>query len=224
MLVGLGIKPVSKPGTVRLIRAALEYAVRQKRKSVTFVHKGNIMKYTEGAFQTWGYEVAAELPGGVISEAEFSTVYKGQLPAGKTVLKDAVLANLLRMSCEEVNDSSLRADAIDGEYTDVLTKEVDRVNRIIESLLDLGRPWNVINPIIGNSFGMGSVLFLVAWHVALYLTVQLLELGIPVIVALNIYDEAEKKGYRIDIRAMEQALGVSVVPTVATRKTSSPAE
>src|SRR6266481_3570874 len=56
--VGIGIKPVSRPGTERLIRAAIEYAVRLKRKSVTIVHKGNIMKYTEGAFRDWGYEVA----------------------------------------------------------------------------------------------------------------------------------------------------------------------
>jgi isocitrate dehydrogenase len=68
--VGIGVKPISRPGTERLARAALEYAVRNKRKSVTFVHKGNIMKYTEGAFRDWGYELAkrefgaAELDGG----------------------------------------------------------------------------------------------------------------------------------------------------------------
>src|SRR5689334_16900961 len=68
--VGIGIKPISRPGTERLARAALDYAVRNKRKSVTFVHKGNIMKYTEGAFRDWGYELAkrefgaAELDGG----------------------------------------------------------------------------------------------------------------------------------------------------------------
>src|SRR5690349_17524902 len=56
--IGIGIKPVSRPGTERLVRAALEYAVRQKRKSLTLVHKGNIMKYTEGAFRDWGYELA----------------------------------------------------------------------------------------------------------------------------------------------------------------------
>src|SRR5512139_739877 len=54
--IGIGLKPVSKPGTERLVRAALEYAVRHKRKSVTLVHKGNIMKYPEGAFRDWGYE------------------------------------------------------------------------------------------------------------------------------------------------------------------------
>ena len=56
---GIGIKPVSREGTERLIRAALDYAIRHKRKSVTMVHKGNIMKYTEGAFRDWGYELSA---------------------------------------------------------------------------------------------------------------------------------------------------------------------
>ena len=68
--VGIGVKPISRPGTERLARAALDYAVRNKRKSVTFVHKGNIMKFTEGAFRDWGYDLAkrefgaAELDGG----------------------------------------------------------------------------------------------------------------------------------------------------------------
>ncbi len=56
--VGVGIKPVSRPGTERLVRAAIQYALDHKRRSVTFVHKGNIMKYTEGAFRDWGYELA----------------------------------------------------------------------------------------------------------------------------------------------------------------------
>lgn len=55
---GIGIKPISKEGTERLVRAAIEYAIRNKRKSVTLVHKGNIMKFTEGAFRNWGYELA----------------------------------------------------------------------------------------------------------------------------------------------------------------------
>lgn len=55
---GIGIKPVSKEGTYRLVKAAIEYAIKEKRKSVTLVHKGNIMKFTEGAFKNWGYEIA----------------------------------------------------------------------------------------------------------------------------------------------------------------------
>ena len=55
---GIGIKPVSREGTERLIRAAIQYAIDNKRKSVTLVHKGNIMKFTEGGFRDWGYELA----------------------------------------------------------------------------------------------------------------------------------------------------------------------
>jgi isocitrate dehydrogenase len=59
---GIGIKPISLTGTKRLVKAAIKYAIRQKKKSVTLVHKGNIMKYTEGAFKEWGYQVAQEFP------------------------------------------------------------------------------------------------------------------------------------------------------------------
>ena len=55
---GIGIKPVSKDGSERLVRAAIEYAIEHGRKTVTLVHKGNIMKFTEGAFKNWGYELA----------------------------------------------------------------------------------------------------------------------------------------------------------------------
>src|SRR5579871_3611399 len=61
--VGLGIKPISNVGTIRLIKSAIEYALREKRKSVTLVHKGNIMKYTEGAFRDWGYSAAERIFG-----------------------------------------------------------------------------------------------------------------------------------------------------------------
>ncbi|HEY0253351.1 MAG TPA: NADP-dependent isocitrate dehydrogenase, partial [Kofleriaceae bacterium] len=68
---GFGIKPVSKDGTERLVRAAIEYAIREKRKSVNFVHKGNIMKFTEGAFRDWGYALAqSEFRGQVVTERE----------------------------------------------------------------------------------------------------------------------------------------------------------
>src|SRR5471032_3283296 len=63
--VGIGIKPVSKPGTERLVRAAIKYAIDQKKKSVTIVHKGNLMKYTEGALRDWAYELAKTEFGGV---------------------------------------------------------------------------------------------------------------------------------------------------------------
>ena len=80
--IGIGVKPVSRPGTERLIRAALQFAIGQKRKSVTMVHKGNIMKYTEGAFRDWGYELAKrefgakELDGGPWCKTEQGVVVK----------------------------------------------------------------------------------------------------------------------------------------------------
>jgi isocitrate dehydrogenase len=57
---GLGLKPISETGSKRLVRAAVEYAVRRNRKSITLVHKGNIQKFTEGAFRTWGYDVVRD--------------------------------------------------------------------------------------------------------------------------------------------------------------------
>ncbi len=86
---GIGIKPISKEGTQRLVRAAIEYAIANGRDSVTLVHKGNIMKFTEGAFRDWGYEVAAEYPQ-FITEDEVSKTHGGTPPAGKIVIKDRI--------------------------------------------------------------------------------------------------------------------------------------
>jgi isocitrate dehydrogenase len=89
-LVGVGIKAVSKPGTQRLVRAAVEYAIAQGRKSVTFVHKGNIMKYTEGAFRDWGYAVARDEFGAVeIDGGPWCEIPEGRRGAG-IVFKDAI--------------------------------------------------------------------------------------------------------------------------------------
>ena len=78
---GIGIKPISEFGTKRLVRKAIQYAVDEKRKSVTLVHKGNIMKYTEGAFRGWGYELAADEFGDqTISEDELWAKHNGKLP------------------------------------------------------------------------------------------------------------------------------------------------
>ncbi len=88
---GIGIKPMSAFGTKRLVRKALEYAVRNVRKSVTFVHKGNIQKFTEGAFMQWGYEVAKQEYGDLtITEQELWDNHGGKQPAGKIVVKDRI--------------------------------------------------------------------------------------------------------------------------------------
>jgi isocitrate dehydrogenase len=88
---GIGIKPISRFGTQRLVRMAIEYALEHKKESVTIVHKGNIMKFTEGAFRTWGYEVAQEEFGEkTITEAELWEKYDGKIPSDKVVIKDRI--------------------------------------------------------------------------------------------------------------------------------------
>lgn len=88
---GLGIKPISEFATKRLVRKAIEYAVERGRKSVTLVHKGNIQKFTEGAFRKWGYEVAADEFGDVtITEDELWDTYGGKMPEGKILIKDRI--------------------------------------------------------------------------------------------------------------------------------------
>ncbi|MEI8235286.1 MAG: NADP-dependent isocitrate dehydrogenase [Verrucomicrobiota bacterium] len=97
--IGIGVKPVSKPGTQRLVRAAIAYAIAQKRKSLTFVHKGNIMKYTEGAFRDWGYEVAKQEFGAVeIDGGPWCQIPEGKPGAGlvfKDSIADITLQNVL---------------------------------------------------------------------------------------------------------------------------------
>jgi len=88
---GIGLKPISRFGTRRLVRMAIEYAIAHKKKSVTIVHKGNIMKFTEGAFRSWGYEVAREEFGEwVITEEELWEKYEGEIPADKIVIRDRI--------------------------------------------------------------------------------------------------------------------------------------
>lgn len=88
---GIGIKPISASGTKRLVKMAIEYAIERKRKSVTLVHKGNIMKFTEGAFRDWGYEIAAEeFSGVVITEDEVYNKFGGVCPDGKIMINDRI--------------------------------------------------------------------------------------------------------------------------------------
>ena len=88
---GIGIKPISVTGSKRLVRKALEYAVREQRTDVTLMHKGNIMKYTEGAFTEWGYQVAKDEFGEqTLSEQELWDSYDGELPEGKILIKDRI--------------------------------------------------------------------------------------------------------------------------------------
>ena len=88
---GIGIKPISIFGTERLVRQAIEYAVSHGRRRVTLVHKGNIMKFTEGAFRDWGYELARrEFPDVCIDETELWDKHGGQIPDGKILINDRI--------------------------------------------------------------------------------------------------------------------------------------
>ncbi len=94
---GVGIKPISIFGTKRLARMAIQYAIDHNRQSVTFVHKGNIMKFTEGAFCAWGYELAKEeFADTTITEAELYDEYDGNVPDGKIIINDRIADSMLQ--------------------------------------------------------------------------------------------------------------------------------
>jgi isocitrate dehydrogenase len=127
---GLGVKPVSAFGTKRLVRKAIQYAIDNGRESVTLVHKGNIMKYTEGAFRNWGYEVAREeFPEQTVTETELYSVYGGVQPEGKIVIKDRIadiIFQLMQLRPEEFD--VLATLNLNGDYlSDAVAAEVGGV-------------------------------------------------------------------------------------------------
>lgn len=124
---GIGIKPMSAFGSQRLIRKAIKYALATGRPSVTLMHKGNIMKYTEGAFKTWGYELAArEFPDQVITEEQLLRDYGGQLPPGKVVLKDRIADSMFQQVLLRPEEYSVIATPnLNGDYlSDALAAQV----------------------------------------------------------------------------------------------------
>ncbi len=121
---GFGIKPVSEEGTKRLVRAALRYAIQEKRKSLTIVHKGNIMKFTEGAFRDWAYEVATkEFGGKVVGEGPWVEVPTPHGPLTvKDVIADAMLQQVLTRPAEYDTIATLN---LNGDYlSDALAAQV----------------------------------------------------------------------------------------------------
>jgi isocitrate dehydrogenase len=136
---GIGIKPVSREGSERLIRAAIRYALDQKRKSVTFVHKGNIMKFTEGAFRGWGYALAErEFAGKVYTweqweetkakkgEDAANAEQKGALASGKLLIKDAIADITLQQVLTRPDEFDVIATLnLNGDYlSDALAAQV----------------------------------------------------------------------------------------------------
>jgi isocitrate dehydrogenase len=120
-LVGIGIKPVSKTGTQRLVRSAIQYAIANKRKNVTIVHKGNIMKFTEGAFRDWAYELARTEFGAV----EIDGGPWCKLPNG-IVIKDAIADIVLQQVLTRPTDFDVIATLnLNGDYlSDALAAQV----------------------------------------------------------------------------------------------------
>jgi len=124
--VGIGVKPVSFSGSVRLIHSAIAYAVKFKRRSVTLVHKGNIMKFTEGAFRDWGYQVAKEYFGAVeIDKGPWCRIPDGKPGAG-IVVKDAIADIALQQVLTRPNDFDVIATPnLNGDYlSDALAAQV----------------------------------------------------------------------------------------------------
>ncbi len=120
---GIGIKPISATGTNRLVRAAIEYAIEEGRKSVTLVHKGNIMKFTEGAFRRYGYEFAkAEYADQVVSWDDCG----GDVPDGKILIKDAIADIFLQQVLTRPDEFDVVATMnLNGDYaSDALAAQV----------------------------------------------------------------------------------------------------
>ncbi len=124
---GIGIKPISAFGTKRLVRRAINYAIDQGRTSVTIVHKGNIMKYTEGAFRSWGYELAREEFAGIcISEDELWDKFAGKRPADKIVIKDRIADAMFQQILLRPDEYSVLATPnLNGDFlSDALAAQV----------------------------------------------------------------------------------------------------
>lgn len=136
---GIGIKPVSREGTERLVRAAIRYAIRNHRKSVTLVHKGNIMKYTEGAFKNWGYDLAErEFKDQVFTWNQYDAIKESQgtdaadkaqeqaLAEGRILIKDAIADNFLQQILTRPREFDVVATLnLNGDYiSDALAAQV----------------------------------------------------------------------------------------------------
>lgn len=124
---GLGVKPVSAARTNRLVRKAIQYAIDHERKSVTLVHKGNIMKYTEGAFRAWGYQLAKnEFSNETISEAELWDEYDGEVPDGRIVIKDRIADIMFQlMQLRPAEFDVIATTNLNGDYlSDAVAAEV----------------------------------------------------------------------------------------------------
>ena len=124
---GLGIKPVSREGSQRLIRKAIRYAVENRRQSVSLVHKGNIMKYTEGAFRSWGYELAvSEFGAKELNGGPWCTIENAKYPGETILIKDIIADNFLQQILLKPDEYDVIATLnLNGDYiSDALAAQV----------------------------------------------------------------------------------------------------
>jgi isocitrate dehydrogenase len=114
----IGIKPMSEFGSRRLVKKAIDYAIANNKKSVTLVHKGNIMKFTEGSFKEWGYQVAREEYKDIfITEDELSSKYNSTLPEGKIVIKDRIADSMFQQLLLRPSEYDVLATPnLNGDY------------------------------------------------------------------------------------------------------------
>lgn len=122
---GIGIKPISKFKSSRLVRKAIQYAIKNRRRNITLVHKGNIMKYTEGAFKDWGYQVAAnEFRDNTVTEEEY--LKDPDNYRGKIVIKDRITDNMFQQVLTRTEDYDVIATTnLNGDYlSDALSAQV----------------------------------------------------------------------------------------------------
>ncbi|CAN5618298.1 NADP-dependent isocitrate dehydrogenase [soil metagenome] len=115
---GIGIKPISKFGSQRLVRRAIEYALLHNLKSVTLVHKGNIQKFTEGAFKDWGYQLAEEeFAAKTISEEKMWADHDGKTPAGRLLIQDRIADSMFQQVLTRPDEYSVLATTnLNGDY------------------------------------------------------------------------------------------------------------
>ncbi len=124
---GIGIKPISVTATKRLVRKAIQYAIDHKKPTVTLVHKGNIMKFTEGAFRDWGYQVAREEFGNkIITEKDLWDYFNGKMPEGKILVNDRIADAMFQQILIRPNEYSVLAmPNLNGDYmSDALVAQV----------------------------------------------------------------------------------------------------
>ncbi|MEB2792939.1 MAG: NADP-dependent isocitrate dehydrogenase [Caldisphaeraceae archaeon] len=149
---GIGIKPISRFGTQRIMRRALEWAIQNDIKRVTIQHKGNIMKYTEGAFREWAYEVAVnEFRDYIVTEEELYSKYDGKMPEGKILVNDRIADNMMQQIITRPGEYNIIvAPNIDGDFIS------DEANALVGGIgmaagLNLGDGVAVAEPVHGTA-------------------------------------------------------------------------